>query len=463
MSPGCERETLRPHLGAFFISRSCVLREDSMKQHHEDRLQAGWPRAFFTLWGGQAASLLGSALVQFALVWWLTAETGSATVLATGTLIATLPGIVIGPVAGALVDRWNRRRVMIAADSLIALATVWLAILFAANRAQVGHIYAIMFIRALGGGFHWPAMQASTTLMVPERHLARVAGLNEMLNGAMSIAAPPLGALLVAALPVQAVLALDVLTALAAILPLLFIPVPQPAPEPGRGARPSLRADLADGLRYVAAWPGLMILLVMALAIKFCINPAFALLPILVTEHFDGGAASLGWIESASGLGMVFGGTLLGVWGGFRRRMVTSMTGLAGMGLGLLLVGLLPGSAFGAALALMAVTGMLMAIHSGPLFAALQSAVAPAMQGRVLSLFSSITTLAAPLSLAIAGPLADAWGAGLWYVLGGGLCVLLGLGGLFIPALVNKDAERASTRQKEQPAAGALAVDRLPE
>jgi DHA3 family macrolide efflux protein-like MFS transporter len=379
-------------------------------------------------------------LVQFALVWWLTAETGSATVLAIGTLVATLPGIVIGPVAGALVDRWNRRRVMIAADSVIALATIWLAILFAAGRVQVAHIYVIMFIRALGGGFHWPAMQASTSLMVPEQHLARVGGLNEMLNGAMNIAAPPLGALLVTVLPVQVVLALDVVTALVAIVPLLFISVPQPVPEPGCESSRSLRRDLLDGLHYVAAWPGLRILLGMALMIKFCIYPAFALLPILVTEHFDGGAAALGWIESASGVGMVLGGTLLGVWGGFRRRMVTSLVGLAGLGLGLLLVGLLPGSAFPAALALMGVSGALMSIHSAPLFAALQATVAPAMQGRVLSLFGSITTLAVPISLAIAGPLADAWGASVWYVLGGGLCVAMGVVGLSVPALVNMDA-----------------------
>ena len=153
-------------------------------------------RAFFTIWTGQAFSLLGSNLVQFALVWWLTSSTGSATVLATATMVAILPGIVIGPFAGTLVDRWSRRWVMVVADGVIALTTLWAALLAWNGLLQPWHVYVIMFIRATAGGFHWPAMQASTSLMVPERLLSRVAGLNQTLYGLMQIAAPALGALL---------------------------------------------------------------------------------------------------------------------------------------------------------------------------------------------------------------------------------------------------------------------------
>src|SRR4030042_661907 len=143
-------------------------------------------RRFFVMWGCQAPSLIGSALVQFALVWWLTIETESATVLAFAMMMAMLPQIVIGPFAGALVDRWNRRHVMIWADLSIALATAVLIVLFAADIQQVWHIYAILFVRSAGGAFQWPAMAASTTLMVPKKHLARVGGLNEAIQGAVS-------------------------------------------------------------------------------------------------------------------------------------------------------------------------------------------------------------------------------------------------------------------------------------
>jgi DHA3 family macrolide efflux protein-like MFS transporter len=162
-----------------------------------------WARRFFTIWTGQAFSLFGSQLVQFALVWWLTISTGSATVLATATLMAMLPQVLFSPFTGALVDRWNRRAIMLAADSVIALATLLLAALFASGAIQVWRLYAIMFIRSVGGAFHWPAMQASTTLMVPKDQLTRVAGMNQTLYGVMGIVAPPIGALLVSALPMN--------------------------------------------------------------------------------------------------------------------------------------------------------------------------------------------------------------------------------------------------------------------
>jgi hypothetical protein len=183
---------------------------------------------FFIIWTGQAFSLLGSELVQFALVWYLTTSTGSATVLTFASLVAMLPKIFLGPVVGALVDRWNRRVVMIAADSLIALVTAGLAALFALNLVQVWHIYVLLFVRALGGTFHYPAMTASTTLMVPEKHLSRIQGLNSALSGLMGILAPALGALSLNLLPMMGILAIDVGTALLAILPLCFVFIPQP-------------------------------------------------------------------------------------------------------------------------------------------------------------------------------------------------------------------------------------------
>lgn len=155
-----------------------------------------WKSRFFTIWFGQAFSLLGSMLVQFALVWWMTRTTGSATVLATATLAAILPGIVIGPFAGALVDRWSRKWVMIVADGSIALATGALIYLYSVGLMQVWHIYAIMFVRSVFGSFHWAAMQASTSLLVPSAELSRVAGMNQALYGGMNIISPPLGALL---------------------------------------------------------------------------------------------------------------------------------------------------------------------------------------------------------------------------------------------------------------------------
>jgi DHA3 family macrolide efflux protein-like MFS transporter len=431
-------------------------RDDTQDVFHSPR----WQVPFFTIWTGQAISLLGSMLVQFALVWRLTETTGSATVLATATLVGLLPGIVLGPFVGALVDRWNRRVVMLVADSVIALATIGLIYLSAVGAVQVWHIYVIMFIRALGGGFHWPAMQASTSLMVPEKHLSRVAGLNQTLHGIMNILSPPLGALLLGVLPLQGILAIDVATAAFAVVPLFFIAIPQPQHRPATHSadesKPSVWADVRAGLRYVWNWPGLLAVLVMGTLGNLLFNPAFSLVPLLVTDHFGGQALELGWLEAAGGIGIVLGGLILSAWGGFRRRILTSLMGFVGIGLGILGMGMAPVSAYWLALGAIFVVGMSVSMTDGPLLAVVQAKVAPEMQGRVLTLIVSAAKVMSPLSLAIAGPVADLMGVRVWYIVGGVASTLMGVGAFFVPAIVHlEDNHKGHTLVEERVLAAA--------
>jgi DHA3 family macrolide efflux protein-like MFS transporter len=413
-------------------------REDDVNQDHQDQPQS--MRPFFVIWGGQAFSLIGSQLVQFALVWWMTKTTGSATVLATATLVALLPQIFLSPIAGALIDRWNRRRVMMVADGLIALATVLLALLYAFDLAQVWHIYVLMFVRSVGGAFHWPAMQASTTLMVPQKHLSRVAGLNQALFGLVNIVSPPLGALLLEILPMQGILSIDVGTAILAITPLFFVHIPQPerkqAPE-APGAPSSVLADMREGLGFVWGWPGLMLILLIATVLNMLVNPAFSLLPIMVTDHFKGGALQLAWLESAWGIGMVLGGITLSVWGGFKRRVVTAMLAITLMGVGVTVLGLTPASLLGLAVGALFFSGFMNPIANGSFFATVQSTVPPEMQGRVFTLAMSGSAAMSPLGLAVAGPVADAVGVQIWFLVGGVVTILLGVGSFFVPAILN--------------------------
>jgi DHA3 family macrolide efflux protein-like MFS transporter len=403
--------------------------------------QSNWKIPFFTIWTGQAFSLVGSMLVQFALIWWLTESTGSATVLATATLVGLLPAVFVGPFAGALVDRWNRRVVMIVADAIIALATIWLATLFALDAVRVWHVYAIMFIRAVAGGFHWPAMEASTSLMVPEEHLSRVAGMNQALHGALNIVSPPLGALLLGVLSLQAILMIDVGTAVLAVVPLFFVHIPQPQSRPASAAadaaKSSLWRDVRQGLRYVWGWPGLFAFLLMFTIGNFLFSPAFSLLPLLVTGHFGGKAFHLGWLEAAAGIGVLLGGLVLSAWGGFRRRILTSLMGFVGIGVGILTVGLAPASAFWLALGATFLVGLSIAMTDGPIVAVVQAKVAPEMQGRVFTLMHSASKAMSPLSLAVAGPVADLLGVRVWYVVGGVICVLLGVSAFFVPVIVH--------------------------
>ena len=155
--------------------------------------QKGWKKVFFPFWISQMFSILGSSLVMFTLVWWLTEETGSATVLATATMFGMIPEIIVQPFAGAIVDRLNRKQVIIFADAAIAIATLFLGILFYFEMAGVWAIYGIMLIRAIGGAFHYPAEQASVALMVPDEQLAKLAGLNQAARGVINIVAAPAG------------------------------------------------------------------------------------------------------------------------------------------------------------------------------------------------------------------------------------------------------------------------------
>lgn len=417
-----------------------------MSVEHVQQRQPQWQIPFFTIWTGQQLSLIGSTVLQFALVWWLTQLTGSATVLATATMMWVLPQVILGPLVGAYVDRLNRRVVMIVADSLIALVALWLAYLFWADAIQIWHVYAALLARAIGGLFHWPAMQASTSLMVPDEHLTRVAGLNQTMRGALNVIGPPLGALLLAVLPFEGIMLMDVGTAAFAILPLFFVAIPQPERASTKSEKSSVWSDMREGLRYVWGWPGLLAILIMATVLNFVVNPAFSLMPLLVTEHFQGDALQLGWLESSWGGGLVLGGVLLSVWGGFRRRVYTSLVGLMIQGLGIVLVGLAPANVFWLAVAGMFVAGSMNALVNGPLFAVLQAIVAPEMQGRVFTVVGSLCSAMMPLSLAVAGPVADAIGLRSWYVVSGVVCTLLGLGACFVPVIVNIEQNHNAAR-----------------
>jgi MFS transporter, DHA3 family, macrolide efflux protein len=333
---------------------------------------------------------------------------------------------------------------MVFADGGIALATLGLALLFASGVAQVWHVYLALLVRSTGGAFHWPAMQSSTAMMVPERHLARIGGLNQSLYGLCSIASPPLGAILLSALPMYGILAIDVATALFAILPLLGLEIPVLRRDPAEAAKSSVLADLRTGFRFVAAWRPLLVIIVAAAVINLFANPAVSLLPLLVTSHFGGGALQLAQLESVFGVGMVLGGVLLGVWGGFKRRIVTAMLALLLQGIGFAAVGLLPAAGLGAATAAMALIGFMNPICNGALFAAIQARVPHGMQGRVLSLLSSGAAAASPLGLLAAGPLADRFGVPIWYVVAGAVMVAVSLIVSAVPGVLRFEIDRGS-------------------
>ena len=406
-------------------------------------MENNWAVRFVSLWVGQALSLLGSQLVQFAIIWYLTQETNSATTLAIASMMGLLPQVLLSPFIGTWVDRGNRRFILIAADSIVAVTTFLLALLFASGGVQVWYIYVALFIRAVAGGFHQSAFGASVVLLVPKEQLARVQGFNQALYGGLNIISAPLGAFLLSALPMQGILGIDVGTALFAITILLFIRIPQPE---GKGRVPAtFWQDFRAGFRYITAWRGLLILLGLVMVVNFFFSATEPLTPLLITNHFRGGAQQLGWWLSSFAAGNILGGLILGAWGGFKRKVVTAQLGLIFSGLSTLVIGIVPADLYPVGLAANALLGLMLPIINGSYGATLQAAVAPEMQGRVFAFILSAAMLVSPLALMIAGPFADAFGIQPWFLIAGISCTLMGIAGFF-----SREVMRMESRFSEE-------------
>jgi MFS transporter, DHA3 family, macrolide efflux protein len=399
-----------------------------------------WAPRFFTLWVGQALSLLGSQLVQFAIIWYLTQKTNSATTLAIASLMGLLPQVVLSPFIGTWVDRGNRRLILIFADMTVAMATLVLVFLFALGLIQIWHIYALLFVRAVAGGFHQSAFGASVVLLVPKEQLARVQGFTQALHGGLNIVSAPLGAFLYAVLPMQGILSIDVATALVAILIVFFTQIPQL--ERGAAARATFFQDLVAGFRYIIAWRGLLIVLAMVMVINFFYSAAESLTPLLISKHFKGDVQALGVWQAMFATGTIIGGVLLGAWGGFKKRIITAQMGLIVLGIGTMVIGFAPAKLFWLALAANTLTGLILPMTNGSYGAILQSVIAPEMQGRVFAFIMSAAMLVSPIGLMIAGPISDGLGIQLWFWVAGVVCASMGVVGFFLREVMQMEEEK---------------------
>jgi DHA3 family macrolide efflux protein-like MFS transporter len=231
---------------------------------------------------------------------------------------------------------------------------------------------------------------------------------------------------------------LDFVTMLLAVLPLLFIPIPQPEGRKdsnGDTVKQSFFEDMKEGFQYILNWKGLTLLLFSAMFINFLISPAMSLLPLLVSKHFGGNEVQLALINAILGVGMLIGGLILSVWGGFKRRIFTTFMGLMISGISFAAIGFIPATGFTLAVVVFMISALMLPMINGPIHAVVQSAVTPEMQGRVISMISTFAGLAMPIGLAVAGPLSDAIGIQSWFIIGGLFMSLAGVFGFLSPAM----------------------------
>lgn len=269
-----------------------------------------WKKTFAVIWSGQLASILSSEVVAYSIIFWMSLETGSAEVLALAAIAGMLPQSLLGPLVGVYVDRWDRKRTMILADSFIALCTLALTALFWLGAARMWHIYILLACRSAGSAFHIPAMQASVPLLAPASQLTRIAGVNQIIASLSSIAGPALGALLINLTSIGNILLLDVAGAAIACISLLCVRIPNPARDTTR--KPDLWREFREGFSAMHAIPGMGWFFTLAIVVWFFIMPVGVMFPLMTLQHFGGGAFEMSLIEIVWGGGALVGGAVMG-------------------------------------------------------------------------------------------------------------------------------------------------------
>lgn len=394
-----------------------------------------WKKVFAILWTGQLFSTLSSAIVGYAVVFWLSMETRSAEVLALATIATLLPQLVLGPFTGVLIDRWDRRRTMIVADLFIAFCSAIMGIMFVTGDVQIPYIYILLVLRSLGSAFHVPAMQASVPLLAPESQLMRIAGINQVIQSLSVIAGPALAALLISVLDMAVVLFIDVAGALIACISLLLVHIPNPQKKVDAPA-PHLFREMKEGLHEIYSRSGLLWLFIFSILATFFIMPIAALFPLMTINHFSGGTYQMSIVEVAWGIGMLIGGALMGIKKMKIKEVILINAMYVVLGLTFAFSGITPATGFRIFVFLTLLGGISMAVYSSTFMVILQTTIDPAALGRVFSIFGSITLLPSMIGLLQTGFIADQIGVPTAFLISGLLIVLLGLVSFFVPPIM---------------------------
>jgi DHA3 family macrolide efflux protein-like MFS transporter len=372
-----------------------------------------WKRQFVVIYTGQAFSILGSAAVQFAIIWWLTVQTESAVTLTIASVVAFLPNMLIGPFAGVWFDRYNRRTVMIAADGLVAVSSAILGVAFwLVPTPPIWFIYLVLFLRGLGSTFHGPAMQAAIPMFVPADMLTKAGGWGNMIQSISNMMGPVLGAALMSFVPIAAIMIVDILGAAFAIVCLLFVIIPD---IPQSNEKMSVLYDMKQGFMAMKANKPLMAVFFPMVFMTILYMPLGALFPLLVRVHFLGEAWHNGIVEFVFAGGLLLSSLVIGVCGGMKKRFLMASLAIGLMGLATLVSGALPTSGFWIFTICCFFLGASGTFMNVPVMAYIQESIAPEMMGKVFSLLMTAMTLSMPIGLLVAGPVVEVVGVNTWF------------------------------------------------
>lgn len=396
-----------------------------------------WKKIFAIIWTGQFMSLLSSTIVNFAIIIWISIETESAEMLAWAAIAGMLPQAIIGPFSGVFIDRWNRKRVMMLADSFIAFCTLILSLLFILNIAEMWHIFILLGLRSIGSAFHMPAMQASVPMIAPKEELTRVAGINQVINSVGNIAGPALGAFFITIWDIQYVLLLDVAGALFAVTSLFFVYIPNP--EKKEEKIENVFRDVKEGVMVVLKNRGLSWVFLFSIVVTFFLMPVSVLFPLMTLQHFDGNTFQVGLIEVVWGIGALMGGVIMGIKNYKVNKVILINCMYLVIGSTFLLSGVLPPSGFVFFALLTTIAGVSGAVYNSAFTGLIQYNIDPAVLGRVFSMFFTVSLIPSMIGLIGIGFFADNLGLTMTFILSGSIIMGIGLLAFLTPSALKID------------------------
>lgn len=388
-------------------------------------MQLQWKKTFAIIFSGQIFSILTTSMVQFSIIWHLTVTIGSAAVLMIAGLAGFLPQAILGPFIGVLLDRWNRKKTMIFADSAIAFFSLILGVYFFIGEPSLGFVYVLLMIRSAASAFHAPAFQAAIPLIAPEEQLTRVAGWHQMVFSFSNVIGPALGIAVYSATSLGAVLFLDVAGALIANTMLLFAKIHQPKPEVIQ--TPSFLKEFKLGWdAFIKVKP--IVLITMATAIfSIVFMPLATLFPFMTLSHFGRGGYSASLVEVVFSIGMIIGGVMLSVFASKWKDITYMSLSLVVIGVTCVVSGVISKEAFILFVIFSFFMGSAAPFFNGPYMAMIQRAYEPEMLGRVISFVTSVTLLSSPIGLLLAGPIVDRYGVQMWFFWSGIVIIFIGV------------------------------------
>lgn len=381
-----------------------------------------WKKNLILFLGSQTISLFGSALVQYAIMWYITLTTESGVMMTLYIICGFIPTFLLSPFAGVWADRYNRKILIMLADSLIALATLILAILFLLGYDAVWLLFVMAAVRALGAGIQTPAVGAILPQIVPQEMLTKANGINGTLQAVITFVAPIVSAGLLSVASIEAIFFIDVITAAIAIMTLLlFFKIPVHVKAVGSQAISYLE-DFKMGLKYIKEHVFLQRLFLFFAIFFVLMAPASFLTPLQVTRSFGDEYWRLTAIEIAFSIGMMAGGGIIAAWGGFANKVFTMTLASLIMGACTLALGMVP--VFWIYLFFMAVFGVAIPIFNTPTNVLVQEKVEESYLGRIFGVFGMISTSMMPIGMLIFGPIADIIAIE-WLLIGTGALILI--------------------------------------